>query len=157
MKLATLVYLRVAGKTLMVHRNKKPGDMHEGLWNGLGGKLEEGETPEECAVREVREETGLVIAEPALRGILTFPHNVGRGKEAWYVFVFEANGYEGKQRKESAEGDLEWVADGKLLGLPLNEGDYIWLPWVLERKFFSGRFLYEDRKLKDWSATFRRG
>ena len=73
MKLATLCYLRRDGKTLMVHRIKKANDMHQGKWNGLGGKLDPGETPEECAVREIYEESGLIAHNPRLKGILTFP------------------------------------------------------------------------------------
>ena len=68
MKLATLCYVRSGGKTLMVHRIKKANDMHQGRWNGLGGKLEPGETPEECAVREIREESGLVARNLILKG-----------------------------------------------------------------------------------------
>ena len=71
MKLATLIYIRRDGKTLMVHRNKKPNDMHMGKWNGMGGKLEPGESPEECTVREAREETGIAdFAAPLSRAIL---------------------------------------------------------------------------------------
>jgi len=67
MKLATLCYIRRGGKTLMVHRIKKPNDMHQGKWNGLGGKLDPGETPEECAIREIFEESGLHARDPQLR------------------------------------------------------------------------------------------
>jgi 8-oxo-dGTP diphosphatase len=66
MKLATLAYLRRDGKTLMVHRNKKVNDLHQGRWNGLGGKFESGETPEECVIREIREESGLIARNPIL-------------------------------------------------------------------------------------------
>ena len=61
MKLATLCYVISNGKTLMIYRNKKENDYHEGKWNGLGGKFEQGETPEECAIREVYEESGLIV------------------------------------------------------------------------------------------------
>lgn len=73
MKLATLCYLRHQGKTLMLHRIKKANDMHAGKWNGLGGKFLPGETPEQCAMREVQEESGLTMINPLLRGIITFP------------------------------------------------------------------------------------
>ena len=69
MKLATLCYVKRNGKTLMIHRIKKDNDMHMGKWNGLGGKFEEGETPEECAIREVYEESGLVVTNLQLKGI----------------------------------------------------------------------------------------
>ncbi len=152
MKLATIVYLRKEGKTLMLLRNKKAHDMHEGLWNGLGGKLEEGESPERCAIREVREESGLTIREPRLRGILTFPNGVDKD-EAWYVFLYEANSFRGRQHA-SAEGELAWIRDEELLHLKLNEGDYLWMKWLLEGRLFSGTFLYEERKLKRWEVTF---
>ena len=78
MILATLCYVKHAGKTLMVHRNKKPNDMHEGKWNGLGGKFEAGETNEMCIRREVQEEAGLLIRNPRLCGLLTFPNFKGQ-------------------------------------------------------------------------------
>ena len=75
MKLATLCYVRRDGKTLMLLRNKKINDMHAGKWNGLGGKFEAGETPEDCAIREIYEESGLRVVAPQLCGVLTFPIN----------------------------------------------------------------------------------
>ncbi len=89
MKVATLCYLRQAGATLMIHRIKKENDMHAGKWNGLGGKLEAGETPEECAIREIREESGLIVSNPLLKGFLTFP--MFDGSDDWYAFVFLVN------------------------------------------------------------------
>ena len=75
MKLATLCYVidETRNRTLMIHRIKKENDFHEGKWNGLGGKLEEGETPEECVIREIKEESGLIIHAPKLHGFITFP------------------------------------------------------------------------------------
>lgn len=93
MKLATLVYLRKNGKTLMVYRNKKANDVHQGKWNGLGGKFEAGETPEECAIREVLEESGLMVKDLKLKGFLSFPEFANN--EDWYAFLFCANDYEG--------------------------------------------------------------
>ncbi len=101
MKLATLCYLRQNGKTLMVHRIKKPNDIHEGKWNGLGGKFEPGETPEECARREIFEESGLRVKQLALKGLLTFP--LFARDEDWYAFVFVATDFEGSLI-ESPEG-----------------------------------------------------
>lgn len=155
MKLATLVYVRRDGTTLMVLRNKKEQDMHEGRWNGLGGKVEEGETPDACALRELEEESGLKGEDPQLRGILSFPSNVDVGRETWHVFVYEVNGFEGELIAESPEGRLAWIDDAELLTLKLNEGDYIWLPWLLERRFFSGRFVYDGKTLKEWSVRFQ--
>lgn len=151
MKLGTLCYLREAGKTLMIHRNKRPDDFHLGKYNGLGGKLEPGETPEECAIREVREECGLKVRDPQFKGIITFP--MFDGCDDWYVFVFEFRDFHG-ELKEPAEGALEWIDDQKLLDLPLWEGDRIFLPWLNQKKFFSAKFEYNNKKLVDWKVTF---
>ena len=86
MQLATLCYVRDNNQTLMIHRVKKQQDIHKGKWNGLGGKFEPGETPEECARREVLEESGLIVEKMNLKGLLTFP--MFDGKKDWYVFVF---------------------------------------------------------------------
>lgn len=148
---ATLCYVRRDGRTLMLHRNKKPGDVHRGKWNGLGGKLEPGESPEECVIREVREESGLAIEEPRLRGILTFPSF--RPGEDWLVFVFTAARFSGTLG-ECAEGALEWVPDDALLDRPLWEGDRVFLPWLSQPRFFSGKFVYRDGALESHSARF---
>ncbi|MEJ5224059.1 MAG: NUDIX domain-containing protein, partial [Anaerolineales bacterium] len=87
MKLATLCYLRRDGHTLMIHRNKRAGDIHQGKWNGLGGKLNPGESPEQCVIREVREECGLTIRNPRYHGLLMFANFKG---EDWFVWVFSA-------------------------------------------------------------------
>jgi 8-oxo-dGTP diphosphatase len=151
MKLATLCYLKCTGKTLMVHRIKKTGDMHAGKWNGLGGKLEAGETPEECAIREIREESGLVVSQPELKGLLTFP--AFAKDEDWYAFVFVANEYEG-ELIDSPEGVLRWIEDAELFDLNLWEGDRIFLPWLERPGFFSGKFIYRDGKLIDHQVVF---
>ena len=151
MKLATLCYLKADGKTLMIHRIKKEDDMHQGKWNGLGGKLDPGETPEECAIREVFEESGLTIVDPILKGILTFPKFAK--EEDWYAFVFLAHKYRG-QLIESSEGVLKWIADEHLLSLDLWAGDLIFLPWLERQGFFSGKFVYQNGKLVEHSVVF---
>ncbi len=151
MILATLCYLRQRGRTLMIHRVKRPGDMHYGKWNGLGGKLHPGESPEECVIREVREESGLLISRPALKGVLTFP-SFNRGDD-WYVFVFTASQFRG-QLAESAEGHLQWVDNRELLKLELWEGDRIFLPWLDRRKLFSAKFNYRQGRLAGHSVSF---
>jgi 8-oxo-dGTP diphosphatase len=151
MKLATLCYVRSSGKTLMIHRIKKSDDMHAGKWNGLGGKLEPGESPEDCVVREVWEESGLTIADPKLQGVLTFP-NFNKGED-WYAFVFVARSFSGRLR-DTSEGVLDWVADEQLLGLELWEGDRAFLPWLECDAFFSGKFIYEHGGMKRYEAYF---
>ena len=151
MKLATLCYFKDHGKTLMLYRNKKPNDIHEGKWNGLGGKLDPGESPEECVIREIYEESGLQIRNPSLRGILIFPEfSAG---EDWYVFVFVAEEFQG-ELIESDEGHLEWIDDDQLLNLHLWEGDQYFLEWMNEKRFFSAKFYYKDGKLTDYSVVF---
>lgn len=151
MKLATLCYVMHENKTLMLYRNKKENDYHEGKWNGLGGKFEEGETPEECAIREVREESGLIVKEPLLKGFITFPKF--DGIDDWYVFVLVFNGFEGKMI-DSPEGKLEWIPNDKLTELNLWDGDKIFLEWLFQDKFFSSKFNYDDGKFVDYKVSF---
>lgn len=148
---ATLCYVRSDGRTLMLHRNKKEGDVHRGKWNGLGGKLDAGESPEECVVREVREESGLTLKDARLRGVLTFP--AFKNGEDWLVFVYTATKFEGSLGA-CAEGELEWVEDARVPELPLWEGDRIFLPWLDGEKFFSGKFVYVDGRLARHDVAF---
>jgi 8-oxo-dGTP diphosphatase len=151
MILATLCYVKQNSKTLMVHRNKKPGDIHAGKWNGLGGKFEAGETPEECIRREVQEEAGLLIQNPRLHGLLMFPKFKGND---WYVFVFTATEFSGELTEASPEGRLEWIEDDNLTGLNLWASDHIFLPWLEEPKFFSAKFEYEGDVMQGYDAAF---
>jgi 8-oxo-dGTP diphosphatase len=150
MILATLCYVKHDGRTLMVHRNKKASDIHAGKWNGLGGKFEAGETPEECVIREVQEESGLAIQDPRLCGLLMFPRFKGND---WYVFVFSANEFTGALI-DSPEGTLAWIPDDSILDLPLWESDHLFLPWIREGKFFSARFVYEGDKMCEYDVVF---
>ena len=151
MKLATLCYLKMDGKTLMIHRIKKENDMHHGKWNGLGGKLNPGESPEDCVIREVREESGLSISDPLLKGFLTFPKFAN--DEDWYAFVYVVRKIAG-QLIESEEGVLKWIDDELLLNLDLWEGDLIFLPWLERPGIFSGKFIYRDGKLVEHNVSF---
>lgn len=151
MKLATLCYVRVNDQTLMLHRIKKDQDMHQGKWNGLGGKLENGESPEECAIREIEEESGLRVSDPKMRGVITFP--AFDGLEDWYVFVFTATQFTGALI-DSNEGVLAWIDNDKLFDLNLWDGDKIFMRWLDQEKFFSAKFEYEDRQLIDHHVVF---
>ena len=151
MKLATLCYVRRDGQTLMIHRVKKDNDIHQGKWNGLGGKLNPGESPDECAVREIYEESGLRVRDPQLKGFLTFP--AFAKDEDWYVFVYVAKDFEG-ELIDSPEGDLRWVDDADLTSLNLWEGDPIFLPWLDKPGVFSGKFTYKDGKLVSHDVVF---
>lgn len=151
MILATLCYVKQDGKTLMVYRDKKPDDIHAGKWNGLGGKFEAGETPEECVRREVQEEAGLIIKNPRLNGLLMFPKFKGND---WYVFVFTATEFRGELIESSPEGRLEWIEDEEFAGLNLWESDRIFLPWLEEAKFFSAKFEYEGDVMQEYRVSF---
>jgi 8-oxo-dGTP diphosphatase len=160
MILATLCYVidKKNSQTLMLHRVKKKNDFHEGKWNGLGGKFDPGESPEECVIREVKEESGLTIKKPLLHGFITFPNF--DGKNDWHVFIFTAETYKGKLI-DSNEGNLEWIPNNKLLNLNLWDGDKIFLDWVFNKnssahqaKFFSAKFNYEKGKYKRYTVNF---
>ncbi len=138
---ATLGYIRHDQKTLMLFRNKKQNDIHLGKWNGLGGKMERNETPEECIIREVFEESGLQVHHPILKGILTFPDFDGMND--WLVFVFLITKFSGRLHS-SSEGSLAWINNHSLLDIPLWEGDRIFLPWLDQMDFFSGKFVYSE-------------
>lgn len=135
----------------MLHRIKKKNDIHEGKWSGLGGKMEKGESPEECIIREVKEEAGLTITNPILKGIITEPEF--DGKNDWIVFVFTAENFEG-ELIECSEGQLEWVPDDKLFDLNLWEGDKLFLKWLLDGKFFSAKFNYKNGEFIGYSVNF---
>src|SRR3972149_779157 len=151
MKLATLCYVidKKNQKTLMIHRVKKENDYHEGKWNGLGGKFGVGESPEECAIREVFEESGLTIKEPKMHGFISFPNF--DGIHDWYVFIFTAVSFDG-QLIDSNEGVLEWIPNDKLTSLNLWDGDKIFIGWLFQEKFFSAKFKYENGKFIDYEV-----
>lgn len=151
MILATLCYVKQNGKTLMIHRNKRPDDIHAGKWNGLGGKFEAGESPEDCVIREVREESGLTIHAPHLHGLLTFTNFKGND---WYVFVYTAHESEGQLTGEVAEGGLAWIPDDEILRLPLWDSDPIFLPWLNQGRFFSAKFNYDGERFVDYTVAF---
>ena len=150
MVFATLCYLRRGGKILMIHRVKKENDMHAGKWNGLGGKMLPGETPEECAIREIAEESGLTAKKLELKGLLTFP--AFSQSVDWYAFVFVVKDFSG-ELIDSPEGDLRWIEDDDLMDLNLWEGDRVFLPWLDEPGFFSAKFIYLDGKLRDYEVN----
>lgn len=143
----TICYIEHEGKTLMLHRIKRKDDVHYGKWIGVGGKVEKGESPEECIIREVKEETGLTIENPKLRGILTFPNFVY--DEDRLVFLYSAKDFKGEIRN-CDEGDLYWVHNDKILDLNLWKGDRLFLEWLKKYKMFSGKIVYENGELMDY-------
>ena len=153
MKLATLCYVinKKNNSTLMIHRVKKENDYHHGKWNGLGGKFEPGESPEECAIREIKEESGLTVKDIVMKGLITFP--MFDGKEDWYVFLFVTDNFEG-ELIDSNEGNLAWIPNEKLTEINLWEGDKIFIPWLFQDKFFSAKFNYKDGRFIDYKVNF---
>ncbi|MBR6381621.1 MAG: 8-oxo-dGTP diphosphatase [Lachnospiraceae bacterium] len=124
MKNTTLCYLEQKDSYLMLLRNRKEHDENAGKWIGVGGKFEEGESPVDCLLREVREETGLTLTEYAFRGIVTFV------SESWgteQMFLFTATGFTGRLVTDCPEGELRWIPKGELADLPLWEGDRVFL------------------------------
>jgi 8-oxo-dGTP diphosphatase len=148
--LATLCYVHQEGSTLMIHRIKRSDDIHAGKWNGLGGKFEPGESPEECVIREVREESGLEINNPRLHGLVMFPGFKGND---WYVFVYTAETFSG-DLQENEEGFLQWIPDAELEDLELWPSDHIFLPWLQGGKFFSAKFIYNGDKFLGHEVVF---
>jgi 8-oxo-dGTP diphosphatase len=148
MKLATLVYVKQNEHTLMLHKAK---GYQQGKWNGLGGKFEAGESPEECMKRETFEESGLVVEEAKLQGFITFPDF--DGEDDWYCFVYVVTQFSGEV-KASEEGELQWVPDAEVMNLNLWPGDKVFLPWVFVDKFFSAKFIYKQGEFKDYAVVF---
>ena len=144
MKNTSLCYIVRDGCYLMLHRTKKVNDENHDKWIGVGGKFEEGESPEECMLREVQEETGLTLTAWRYRGIVTFVSDEWGGE---YMHLFTADGYTG-QIKSCDEGELEWVEKQRLLSLPIWEGDKIFLRLLdSEQPFFSLKLCYEGEQL----------
>lgn len=146
MILSTLCYIEKDTQILMLHRTKKSIDPNGGKWIGVGGKLEQNESPDDCIIREVYEETGLHI-QPQLRGILTF---ILPKWENELTFLYTSNNFEGTL-KECNEGQLHWIDKDKVLDLNLWEGDKHFLPKLLETNdFFTMKLVYdkEDQLLE---------
>lgn len=136
--LTTLCYLEKDGRYLMLHRTKKKNDMNHDKYIGVGGHLEQGESPEECILREVREETGYTLTRFRLRGVITFV--IDDLDE--YTFLYTADGFEG-QPISCTEGDLQWIEKEKIGSLPLWEGDKLFFRLLEERQdVFSLKLTY---------------
>lgn len=155
-KLSTICYLDNGSELLLLHRNKKENDIHEGKWVSVGGKFEAGETPEECAIREIQEETGLTAKKLDLLGFLTFPDFKHDGED-WYSFVYRVTEFEGDLLEDCDEGTLEWVPYDQVMAMPTWEGDYIYLDWILKGSpYFSAKFVYDEAgDLIDHTVEFK--
>lgn len=145
MKQTTLCYLERGDEYLMLHRVKKANDASHDKWIGVGGKCEADESPDECMVREVREETGLDVLDWRYRGIVTFISDVWPCE---YMHLFTASRWAGEEHL-CDEGDLEWVDKQRLFNLTLWEGDKIFLRLLMnpDQPFFSLKLEYHGDKL----------
>ena len=151
--LTTLCYIEQDNQYLMMHRVSKKQDPNQGKWIGVGGHFQEGESPEECLVREVREETGLTLTSWKFRGIITFD------SDTWgceYMFLYTADQFEGSLTQEMMdsckEGILKWIPKDQVQNLNLWEGDRIFLKLLLENaEMFSLKLRYEGDSLVESS------
>ena len=152
MKQTTLCYIERDGKYLLIHRTKKQGDENRDKWIGIGGKIEDGESPFDCIRREAFEETGLELTSLSYRGIVTFVSDI-YGTE--YMHLFHSTDFSGIQKDTSLEGDLKWVEKKQLLSLPMWEGDRIFLD-LLDKKvgFFSLKLVYQGDRLLSHTLEF---
>ena len=147
MKNTTLCYIEKDNKYMMLKRDKKENDVNEGKWIGIGGHFEEGESPEECLLREVYEETGLTLSSYKFRGIITF---ISDKWETEYMHLFTADKFTGEMH-QCNEGTLKWIEKDNVLNLNIWEGDKIFLKLLLtENEFFSLKLVYEGDKLIEW-------
>ena len=147
MILSTVCYIERKGKYLMLHRTKKQNDINKEKWLGIGGKFQDKESPEDCIIREVKEETGLTLNSVSLRGILTFINTIC---ETEYIYVFTSNDFTGKLI-ECNEGELQWVYKDKVTSLNLWEGDKIFIEKIKEdTPFFTIKYLYDGDTLLNY-------
>ncbi len=152
MKMTTLCYIENNDCYLMLHRTKKKKDVNKDKWIGVGGHAEGNETPQECLIREVKEETGLLLTSYKFRGLITF---ISDEYEAEMMCLFTADGYTG-ELITCDEGELEWVKKSDVPQLPTWEGDAQFLKLLLEdeKRFFAMKLRYEGERLVEKSVEF---
>lgn len=144
--LTTLCYIEKGSQYLMLHRTKKQKDVNKDKWIGIGGHFEQGESPEECLLREVKEETGLTLKSFSFRGIVTF---FAEGWQTEYMCLYTSGSFEG-DLAECEEGELEWVEKSRLMELNLWEGDKIFFKLLMEdAPFFSLKLSYNGDMLAE--------
>lgn len=152
--LATLGYILSSdqNQVLMIHRNKRPEDIHFGKYNGLGGRLESGENVIAGMRREILEESGLVADRIVLRGTISWP-GFGKNGEDWFGFIFRIEEWHGDAHSGNHEGTLEWVPINSIPQLPLWPSDHNFLPMVFDNdpRLFHGSMPYKDGEMVSWN------
>lgn len=144
--LTTLCYIERENQYLMMHRIKKEHDVNKDKWVGIGGHFEENESPEECLLREAKEETGLILTSFALRGVITF---ISDRWQTEYMFLYTADSFHG-EIGPCDEGCLEWIDKSAVYDLPIWEGDKLFFRLLEEnRPFFSLKLRYEGERLAE--------
>ena len=152
MKQTTLCYIEKDDSYLMLHRVKKVNDENKDKWVGIGGKLEEGESPFDCVRREAKEEVGVLLSGLSYRGIITFVSDL-YGTE--YMHLFHARGYSGELFDSCDEGVPRWVKKCDIESLNIWEGDKIFLKLLdTEDRFFSLKLVYNGDKLVSHTLEF---
>ncbi|MCR5302543.1 MAG: peptidoglycan editing factor PgeF [Lachnospiraceae bacterium] len=146
---STLCYIKNdRNEYLLLHRTKKENDLNEGKWIGVGGKFEEGESADECLIREVYEETGLTLTDYHLHGIIKFVSDTWEDED---MYLYSAEGFTGDLKEDCDEGDLLWVPKDRIPDLPTWEGDRLFLtPLLNGRKRIDMLVRYEGEKLVEW-------
>ena len=148
----TLCYIEKNGKYLMIHRVKKKNDMNHDKWIGIGGKFEAGETPFDCARREILEETGLTALNPIYKGIVTF---VSSEYGTEYMHLFKIIDFEGEINSHCDDGVLEWIEKDKVYSLPQWEGDKYFLELLDQNvPFFSLKLIYDGDNLTSHTIEY---
>ncbi len=144
----TVCYLFDKGNCLLLHRIKKHQDVNKGKWIGIGGHIEDGETPDACVLREYKEETGLTIGGVSRRGELTFIYN---GTESEHIYVYTASSFSGSLT-DCDEGELKWIPTAEIMDLNLWEGDRLFLPLLFEenRPYFRFTLRYDGDTLTSY-------
>lgn len=148
-KLSTLCYIEKDGQYLMLHRTVKKNDVNHDKWIGVGGHFEYGESPEECLLREVKEETGYTLTSWRCRGIVTFVYGEAVVE---YMSLYTADGFKGDPI-DCDEGELEWIDKSAVPSLELWEGDRIFFRLLDEgREFFSLKLVYDTEDVLRYAA-----
>lgn len=158
-KLATLIYLVFESQVLLLYRNKKLDDFHQGKYVGVGGRVEPGETPLECVLREAKEETGYIFTSKEIdyRGYIYFDE-INRNKATedlpafnWLVFIYSAR-VNHKKHFNNSEGDLAWIEINQIPYDKMWQGDKFFTPKILETsEVFEGKFLYSGEDIVTWT------